>query len=299
MNEQKHTMTGAWALNALDAEEREQVRRYLAEDPEAAAEAAAFEETAAELAGSLPPLAPRPELKAAVMARIGTTRQLSPLPEEEDSPQTDAASGEAPAVAPGDVPSPRPVAGAAEDITAPPSPPAQVVSLDRFRASRRSNRWTAVAAAALLLTTIAGAGLWNSERIAEQEARASLAAMASEQASAEAERAMLSTILASDDAAHLAIPSQDGGSLQLLYSREQGAMFVQAADLPTLPADKAYQLWMIDDSGIASAGMLEEPAAAVIHDGAIPEGVTVGLTIEPAGGSAQPTMDPIAAGVLS
>ncbi|WP_394216698.1 anti-sigma factor domain-containing protein [Brachybacterium vulturis] len=299
MNEQKHTMTGAWALNALDAEEREQMRRYLEEDPEAAAEAAAFEETAAELAGGLPPLAPRPELKAAVMARIGTTRQLSPLPEQEESPRTDATGPETPAVAAAAAPSPRPVALSAEDAPAPPSPPAQVVSLDRYRASRRRNRWTTVAAAALLLTTIAGAGLWNSERTAEQEARASLEAMASEQASTEAERATLATILAADDAAHVAIPSQVGGSLQLLYSREQGAMFMQAADLPALPADETYQLWMIDDSGIASAGMLEEPAAAVIHDGAIPEGVTVGLTIEPAGGSAQPTTEPIAAGVLS
>ncbi|WP_420836202.1 anti-sigma factor domain-containing protein [Brachybacterium avium] len=163
----------------------------------------------------------------------------------------------------------------------------------------RRNRWTAVAASALLLTTIAGAGLWNNERIAEQDARASLEAMASEQADAEAERAMLSTILASDDASHLVIPSQDGGSLQLMYSRQQGAMLVQAADLPALPAEETYQLWMIDDSGIASAGLLEDPGAAAMHDGAIPEGVTVGLTIEPAGGSEQPTMDPIAAGVLS
>ncbi|MDN5821838.1 MAG: anti-sigma factor [Brachybacterium sp.] len=296
MNEQKHTMTGAWALNALDAEEREQVRRCLEEDPEAAAEAAGFEETAAELAASLPPLAPRPELKAAVMARLSTTRQLSPLSEEE---LREADAAEPVATAQSRTPSSPSAAPSADDTSTPPSPPARVVSLDRYRASVRRGRWSAVAAAALLLTTIAGAGLWNSERIAEQEARTSLEAMATEQASAEAERATLSTILASDDVAHLAVPSQDGGSLQLMYSREQQAMLVQAADLPTLPEDEAYQLWMIDDSGITSAGMLQDPADAVTHEGEIPEDVTVGLTIEPAGGSEQPTMDPIAAGVLS
>ncbi|MGO2558624.1 anti-sigma factor domain-containing protein [Brachybacterium sp.] len=300
MNEQKHTMTGAWALNALEAEEREQMRRYLEEDPEAAAEAAAFEETAAELAGSVAPLAPRPELKAAVMARIGTTRQLSPLPEQEEPPRTDAAGDEAPAGAPADVPSPRPVAPSVEDAPAPPSPPAQVVSLDRYRASRRRNRWTAVAAGALLLTTIAGAGLWNSERVAEQEARASLEAMASTQAAAEEEREMLSSIIASEDAMHLVVPSAHGGSLQLMYSREQQAMYVQGASLPALPEGEAYQLWMIEGpDSIRSAGMLEDPTAGELHEGTIPEDVTVGLTIEPDGGSEQPTMDPIAAGVLS
>lgn len=298
MNEQKHSMTGAWALNALDAEEREQVRRYLEEDPEAAAEAAAFEETAAELAGSLPPLAPRPELKAAVMARIATTRQLSPLPEQE--PQSIAEAEEPSATARTSPPPSTPEAPPAEHAPASPTPPAQVVPLDRYRASVRRSRWAAVAAAVLLVTTIAGVGLWNSERVAEQESRASLEAMASAQADAEEERAMLSSIIASDDAMHLVVPSSHGGSLQLMYSRGQQAMFVQGESLPPLPEGKAYQLWMIEGpESIRSAGMLEDPASGMMREGTIPEDVTVGLTIEPDGGSEQPTMDPIAAEVLS
>lgn len=318
MNEQKHIMTGAWALNALEAEEREQMRRYLAEDPEAAAEAAAFEETAAELAGSLPPLAPRPDLKAAVMARIATTRQLSPLPEEEPSQEIaqaaehpDATSTGAPgsvtvdpssappATAPAGPPADPTTDPTADDASAPPAPSAQVVSLDRYRASVRRSRWAAVAAALLLVTTIAGATLWSGERAAQQEARASLEAIASAQASAEEERAMLSTILASEDAAHLVFPAADGGSLQLMYSRDQQAMLLQGSDLPTLPEDETYQLWMIDGSDIVSAGLLEDSADAVIHEGTIPAGVAVGLTIEPEGGSDQPSMEPIASGVLT
>lgn len=291
MNEQKHTMTGAWALNALDAEEREQVRRYLEEDPEAAAEADSFEETAAELASSLPPLAPRPELKAAVMARIGTTRQLSPLPEDEEPSATADASP------PSAVPSSAAPSPSALSST-PPRPAAEVVSLDRYRASVRRSRWTAVAAAALMVSTIVGIGLWSGVRADEQEARASLEAMASEQAAAEEQNAMVSTILAAGDASHLVIPSEGGGSLQLMYSRDQEAMIVQGAGLPTLPEGEVYQLWMIEDSGIASAGMLQDPAEPMVHAGAIPEGVTLGLTIEPAGGSEQPTMTPIAKEVL-
>lgn len=305
MNEQKHTMTGAWALNAMDAEEREQVRRYLEQDPEAAAEATAFEETAAELAGSLPPLAPRPELKSAVMVRIGTTRQLSPLPEDEEPP-----------VEPQDAGSPaagRAAAGRAADDGADtrtpsadpptaghPAPSAEVVPLDRYRASVRRSRWAALAAGILLVTTIAGVGLWNGERVAEQEARASLEAMAAEQADAQEERAMLSSIMASDDAAHMVVPSPEGGSLQLMYSREQQAMIVQSSGLPAPPEGEVYQLWMIDETGtdISSAGLLEDQDVSVLHEGAIPEGASIGLTLEPAGGSEQPTMTPLTTGLL-
>lgn len=313
MNEQKHTMTGAWALNALDADERERMRRYLAEDPEAAAEARAFEETAGELAASLPPIAPRPQLRSAVMARIATTRQLSPLPEDEqveqDPPQAiDAADVAGPTTstepAPPSAPSepstpPAPGAPAAEGSATSTDAPEPVVSLDRYRASVRRSRWTAVAAAALLLTTVVGVGLWNGERAAQQEAEATIEALESQQASAQQEREMLSTLLAADDASQLSVPVGDGGSLELMYSREQQAMIIQPDGLSALPADRAYQVWMIEGDEITSAGLLEDPSAAMMHPGAIPEGVVVGLTVEPAGGSDQPTMAPMAQGELT
>lgn len=313
MNEQKHTMTGAWALNALDADERERMRRYLDEDPEAAAEARAFEETAGELAASLPPLAPPPQLRSAVMARIATTRQLSPLPEDEqveqDPPQAiDAADVAGPTTstepAPPSAPSepstpPAPGAPTAEGSATSTDAPEPVVSLDRYRASVRRSRWTAVAAAALLLTTIVGIGLWNGERAAQEEVQATLTAMESQQAAAQQEREMLSTLLAADDASRLSVPVGDGGSLELMYSRDQQAMIVQPDGLEALPADRTYQVWMIEGDEITSAGLLEDPSAAMMHPGAIPEGVVVGLTVEPAGGSDQPTMAPMAQGELT
>ena len=299
MNDQEHTKTGAWALNALDADEREQMHRYLAADPEAASEARAFEETAGELAGSLTPLAPRPELKAAVMARIATTRQLSPLPEEE--PESADSSKPAEHLGPTEhtPPTEHPRQAQPSEPAESPGTTEQVVSLDRYRASVRRSRWTAVAAAALLLTTLAGVGLWSSERAAQQEMEATLAAMESQQAAAQQEREMLSGILAADDSAHLAVPVADGGSLELMYSREQQAMIVQPDGLQALPEGRAYQLWMIDDDDVTSAGMLEDPDATMMHSGAIPQGVSIGVTVEPAGGSDQPTTEPIGLEVLS
>ncbi len=320
MNEQKHTMTGAWALNALDAGERERMRRYLDEDPEAAAEARAFEETAGELAASLPPLAPPPQLRSAVMARIETTRQLSPLPEDEqadprDDEPTESTDTPEATPSPGARQDPRPRGDAAptglegtagprtsedpETSKEPDESTGRVVPLDRYRASVRRTRWTAAAAAALLLTTIGGLGLWGSERAAQQEVQATLTAIESQQAAAQQEREMLSTLLSADDASRLSVPVSDGGSLELMYSRDQQAMIVQPDGLEALPADRTYQLWMIEGDEITSAGLLEDPSAAMMHPGAIPEGVVIGLTVEPAGGSDQPTMAPMAQGELT
>ncbi|MGO2754907.1 MAG: hypothetical protein ACTIB6_06640, partial [Brachybacterium alimentarium] len=97
MNEQDRDLTGAWALNALDAEERARIEELFAQDPEAAGEARSFEETAAELAAGLEPEAPRPELKSSLMARIARTPQHSVESSEPAVPaevtQDDSATG--------------------------------------------------------------------------------------------------------------------------------------------------------------------------------------------------------------
>lgn len=289
MNERQYDMTGAWALNALDDSERARVEEYLAQDPAAADEAHSFEQTAGELARGLAPIAPRPELKSSLMARIAQTRQLPPEPahDSQDTPQI----------------APRPVhTHRAEEPPAQSSPDsgrdADVVPLDRYRSSQRRSRWMAVAAAALMVTTVTGVGMWGSERAAQQDARATLEAMESAQADAEQQRQMVSTIMAADDAAHLSIPSQTGGSLNLMYSQDEQAMIVQSADLPQLPSDSTYQLWLIDEGGPSSAGLITEPDQAVMIAEEMPPDAQLGLTVEPAGGSEEPTLPVIASGEL-
>lgn len=73
----------------------------------------------------------------------------------------------------------------------------------------------------------------------------------------------------------------------------QQALFY-AFGLPELPADTVYQLWYITDSGPASAGTFEVDGfgegEVLVAD--VPAGSLIDLwavTVEPAGGSAQPT----------
>lgn len=262
MNEQKHTMTGAWALNALDPGERARVEEYLAQDPEAAAEAHSFEETAGELARGLEPTAPRPELKDAVMSRITQTRQLPPLPAADHELVEEEQATEEPST----------------------------ISLDRYRRSVRRTRWLAVAAAALMVTTVTGLGLWGAERAAHREAESTIVALQSQQTDSDQQRGVMSTILAADDAATLTLPSQTGGGVHLMYSVEQESMILSASGLRELPADSDYQLWLLDaDGGARSVGLLPGPDATVTLEGSM-EGITgLGVSEEPAGGSEQPS----------
>ncbi|MFB8079214.1 anti-sigma factor [Streptomyces sp. NPDC056013] len=72
-----HTMTGAYALDALDPEEHEAVRRHLAECPSCAQEVLEFSETVVRL-GLAVAVTPTAALRTGVMERIATVRQEPP-----------------------------------------------------------------------------------------------------------------------------------------------------------------------------------------------------------------------------
>lgn len=72
-----HTLTGAYALDALDDVERARVERHLQECAACAAEVQSFRETAARLATGAA-ASPSPDLRDRVMAQVAQTRQLPP-----------------------------------------------------------------------------------------------------------------------------------------------------------------------------------------------------------------------------
>jgi anti-sigma-K factor RskA len=77
MNHDLHTLTGAYAANALDDVERRAFEQHLDDCPSCAAETRELCETASRLAAATI-VTPRPALKADVLARIETVRQLPP-----------------------------------------------------------------------------------------------------------------------------------------------------------------------------------------------------------------------------
>lgn len=103
-------------------------------------------------------------------------------------------------------------------------------------------------------------------------------------------------VLQADDAQQVTFSFDDGSSATLTRSVSEGRAVITTRDMAAPPSGRVYELWLQDPEGqFAPAGLM--PVAAdqtVLLDGDASEAVAAGITIEPAGGSPQPTTDPIA-----
>jgi anti-sigma-K factor RskA len=113
-----------------------------------------------------------------------------------------------------------------------------------------------------------------------------------------AENQAISLLLSAPEAKLLTHTVTNGGVATVVLAADRHELAVVTTGLPALPDGQVYQLWLIGKPKIVSAGLL--PAAkngqtpAVLATGVV-KGDTLGLTVEPAGGSAQPTTTPILA----
>jgi len=249
-----------------------------AETPDEARE---FEAVAAELGLAAEPIAPPASLKADLFAKLASTPQLPPLDEPTPASVSPAPASVAPASA---VPAPASVAPAsvapAETLAAPESP-AQLKSRSRWFS--RPIAIAAAAAAAVVLFvggTFLGSALSGGDSFQEQQASA------------------LAAINAAPDAQRATADVEGGGTATLVWSGQLGQSALVAKNLPSLPNDKTYELWYIRDGKATAAGTMmpgNAPATWRVLDGKMAAGDTVGVTVEPRGGSTQPTTNPIVA----
>jgi anti-sigma-K factor RskA len=87
-----------------------------------------------------------------------------------------------------------------------------------------------------------------------------------------------------------------GGSVTVVVSRSLGKVAYTTAGLPPLPRSKVYQLWLLGPPRTRSAGLLPPPVAGrtvPLLAAGLASGDSFGVTVEPAGGTAQPTTAPI------
>lgn len=88
----------------------------------------------------------------------------------------------------------------------------------------------------------------------------------------------------------------EGVQLTVVTSAEQDGAVLLATELPELEEGQVYQAWFVQPGGaVDSAGVLTDPMSDVELSGD-PQGSTaVALSVEPTGGSEQPTTEPIGA----
>lgn len=251
----------AYALDAVDADERAAVERALAGDAELRGDADGFAETAALLAGATEAVEPPPGLKSRLMAQLDGLPQQSP---DASAPAVPAATPAAPA---------------------PAAPQAPLTPREPGRAERAAERrWfqrpgAIIGAAAASVVLIAGAivGIgwagpngWGAQR-------------------------EMAAIAEAPDVESSTHEIEGGGAVTLYWSAEQGRSGVVVEGLPDVGDTSTYELWYIDDAGAQSAGTFDVADGETwrVLDGDFAPGVAVGVTVEPAGGSPQPTTEPI------
>ena len=101
----------------------------------------------------------------------------------------------------------------------------------------------------------------------------------------------MAAVLAAPDARIMKQPTLAGGVATVVVSPARHEVIFAAAGLPGLPPAKVYELWVMGPPGTRPAGLLAAEAGRttpVLASGLRP-GDQVGLTVEPAGGTSQPT----------
>ena len=258
-----HALTGAYALDALHGgAERERFARHLADCPSCASEVRGFREVATALAFAAA-LEPPPEMRAQVLAAVARTRQLPP----------------------------------------------EIKTHARPRRARTSVPWVpwlsgAIATAGIVIAVVFGFAQAHTQHELNQS-RAQNSSLAAVEArtlreldQARSQNQALAAVMAAPHVRVLSQRSTRGGVAIVLLASVRHQLIVTTSGLPALPAGKVYQLWLIGPVKIVSAGLLPAArsgqTAPVVASGVV-AGDKLGLTVEPAPGTAQPTTTPIIA----
>jgi anti-sigma-K factor RskA len=218
-SEQLHELSAAYALDALDPQEREEFELHLSTCAACRDDVAAFTETAAALAYAAPPANPPARLRADILRR------------------------------------------AAED-----RPPAVVLPFRRRRVEVALSSGLAVAAAAAIVLGIWAGSLHG--RLGQQRA---------------------SSILGDTQASWW--PLKGTGGELVVDHNGSGALVMN--NLAAAPSGKTYEAWVIA-GGVAVPAGLFSGGHIVTLTHPVGRGAKVAITVEPAGGSAQPTQTPFA-----
>ena len=149
----------------------------------------------------------------------------------------------------------------------------------RFRWSTTAATWAA--AACLAVAVAVGAFGVHAHRQADR---------------LRAEHARVAAVLSAPDTQVTTSARTKYGRGMVLVSRSRDRMVFALSRARALPADRTYQIWYVSPRGtMRSAGLLteEDDGARTAIAASVGQARQVGLTVEPSGGSPQPTMKPI------
>ena len=111
----------------------------------------------------------------------------------------------------------------------------------------------------------------------------------------------LNQVMQASDVRQATVDVNGGGTATVSISPSKDAAVVKMNGVPAPPAGKVYQMWLIPKDGSApvSQGLMD---AEALSKPAVVKGIgsaaALGITVEPEGGSATPTLPTVAAAPL-
>lgn len=261
-----HSEAHAYVVGALTPDEVAHFETHLQDCGGCRSEVAEMQEVTFQLSAAVA-TAPPPALRATVLASIAQTPQL---------PRLEAPSS-----------TPWPAHRAAFDSASSTSP-TPVATSDRTdnvvplrRRSRERLATTLLAAAAVLAAFTFGGIAWQSRQVSQEHI---------------AKNERLVQVLGAEDVRTVQgrfVRTNFTGSV--VMSKQQGTAMFVADDLPPLPEGKVYEAWTIKGDPRPAGTFApddSQPALIELPDAAF-RAESVAITVEPEGGSQQPTSDAV------
>lgn len=249
-----HDLAVPYAVDALDPAELAEFEAHLPSCPECQVLVADLQESAAGLSEGLE-VAPPTRLRQNLLDAVAAEAVA------DETPVTDPAAPAGLRAVPE-----TPVDGNPVVDRAMPTTPTT-----GSRSSRSGHRWWLAAAAAVVI----GTGVWGASQLIETDPA-------------------LRIVQADDAQRHT--ETLDQTEVVVITSASRDGAVLQLSGLSAPPTGQDYQAWFVDEDGsVRSAGLVGPEMLTgeeLMLDGSPTGAVAVGITVEPAGGSEQPTSEP-------
>ncbi|KUF18109.1 anti-sigma factor [Streptomyces silvensis] len=151
---------------------------------------------------------------------------------------------------------------------------------------RRASRW-ALAACLAAATAFGATAVWQHREAGDARDQAREVQQRTEE---------LASLLAAPDARTRTAKLAGGARATVVVSEGRDRAAFLATGMAEPPRGKVYQLWFNDKGTMRSAGLMdpERTTSALVMKGRVGEATGMGVTVEPAGGSPEPTTKPVA-----
>jgi anti-sigma-K factor RskA len=100
-------------------------------------------------------------------------------------------------------------------------------------------------------------------------------------------------VAAAEDAETFTKTLDNGAEATLVRSRSLNEAVLVTSDMPDAPAGSVYELWLVHDDQMVPAGLMTGGDHEIVLEGDPATANGFGITVEPDGGSDQPTSEPV------